>query len=325
MFSLIITVLNEKDNLASWLDSILAQTVVPDEIVIVDGGSTDGTWEWLQVEAAKRDWLVIAQAKGNISQGRNQAIRLAKNKIVVATDAGCVYAPDWFEKITAPFSVGAEAAATGYAPLLQDNDSLKWYLLAAATTPAVREFARDWLPSSRSFAFRKERWQEVGGYPEWIPICEDVIFDLALKKRGVKFAYVREALVLWRPRPTWGAYFRQLFRYTKSDGHGKLWFKRQLVRYGVYLGSLAMLYFIVAGQYSLILLLLVGMAVYMKKFWQRFLEFSRSRKLIWRFAGLVLVPPTIVFGDLAKMAGWPVGVFERWTGKIRIDESLDYL
>ena len=44
--------------------------------------------------------------------------------------------------------------------------------------PAKIEFRDDWLHSSRSVAFSKKIWQNIGGYPEWIPICEDIIFDL---------------------------------------------------------------------------------------------------------------------------------------------------
>ncbi len=41
--SLIATVKNEGENLRNLLDSILDQTLLPDEVVICDGGSTDNT------------------------------------------------------------------------------------------------------------------------------------------------------------------------------------------------------------------------------------------------------------------------------------------
>lgn len=46
--SVISTVLNEVDAIDALLDSLMQQSVPPAEIVIVDGGSTDGTWEKLQ-------------------------------------------------------------------------------------------------------------------------------------------------------------------------------------------------------------------------------------------------------------------------------------
>ena len=41
--SLIATVLNGADHLEAFLGSLAAQTRAPDEVVVVDGGSTDGT------------------------------------------------------------------------------------------------------------------------------------------------------------------------------------------------------------------------------------------------------------------------------------------
>jgi hypothetical protein len=100
MISLIITVKNERAVLPLWLESIKRQTLQPDEIVVVDGGSTDGTFEWL--ESVKSATFTVLQKKGNIAVGRNIAIQTAKGEIIVATDAGCLYSPEWLQKITDP-------------------------------------------------------------------------------------------------------------------------------------------------------------------------------------------------------------------------------
>lgn len=317
MISLITTLLNEKDTLPAWLSSILEQTVTPDEIIIVDGGSTDGTWQWLQEQAIIEPRLKVFQHPGNISSGRNYAFQMATGDIVVAADAGCVYDPDWFRQISEPMRLGADGAATGTGPDLKPSDSLLLYLIAASTTPAAEEFANDWLPSSRSCAVKKSIWQEVGGYPEWIPICEDIVYDLAILHHGHKFSYIRKPLVFWQPRTTLKKYFKQLYKYTKGDGHGKLWTNRQLTRYGVYGGSLLMLILAFGGDYWLLLVLLAGLCIYMYKFWRRFWQFSRAKSMSFRIFGMILMPLIVAYGDVAKMCGWPVGVIDRWTGKIK--------
>ena len=53
MVSIITTILNEEDNISDFLNSILNQTISPDEVIIVDGGSKDGTWSYLQEKAKK--------------------------------------------------------------------------------------------------------------------------------------------------------------------------------------------------------------------------------------------------------------------------------
>ena len=235
MISLIVTVLNEKENISSWLQSILRQTILPDEIVVVDGGSTDGTWEWLQMEVKDVPLLRIFRHPGNIPSGRNFAITNAHGNVIAVADAGCAYESNWLQCLTAPLSEGLnQCTTTAFAPSFKESDGLIVRLIASATISANSEFKKDWLPSSRSIAFTRYLWQNIGGYPEWIPICEDIVFDLKIEKAGVKVSYIREPLTLWRPRTDIFVYCKQLYKYTKGDGHGKLWLNRQLIRYGTY-------------------------------------------------------------------------------------------
>lgn len=315
MISLIATVLNEKDSLEKWLDGLLRQTKLPDEIIIVDGGSIDGTWEKLVKKSKDNKVFKVFQHQGNIAVGRNFAIQQAQGEIIVVTDAGCIYDLAWLEKLIFPFTIGVSWVATGFGPWLKDNDQFLTYLIASSTIPVPNEFKKDWLPSSRSVAFKKELWQKVGGYPEWIPICEDVIFDLNIKKLGIPVTYIREPLVFWRPRTSLLSYFKQLFRYTKSDGHGNLWLSRQLTRYGVYCVSLAIVLFSAYVSWYLLVVLIVGLAAYMIKFWKRWFVFSKNLSIGKKIVGFILLPPIIAFGDIAKMCGWPVGVYERVMNK----------
>lgn len=321
MISLIATIFNERDNAPQWLESLFAQSEIPDEIVIVDGESSDGTWEWLMARATAEPRLKVFQRKSNISQGRNLAITKASGDIIVATDAGCVYDKDWFKQLSAAIrKEGAQFAATAFGPNLKKEDSLLLYLIATATTPAPMEFgSRNWLPSSRSVAFTKKLWEEVGGYPEWIPICEDIIFDLKIMKKGIVAEYVRTPMVFWRPRLSLRTYFKQLYKYTKSDGHGKLWPGRQLIRYGVYTGAIVAVLLAALYTWWLLAVLLAAGLGYMNKFWKRFSVFSKNISFGTRIIGFILLPTIIALGDIAKMCGWPIGVYERLVGKVKFE------
>lgn len=319
MISLIATVRNEQENLAQWLASFRTQTLLPDEIIIVDGGSTDKTWLLLQQMAAADPRLKVFQKKGNIATGRNEAIRQARGEIIAVADAGCLYEIEWLNELVAPIQQGGWSwSATAFGPWFKDGDSWLIYLLASATIPAPQEFLSDWLPSSRSVAFKRDLWQTVDGYPEWIPYCEDVVFDLKIKKIAGLPGYIRKPLTLWRPRTTLGSYFKQLSNYTRSDGHGRLWFNRQLTRYLVYSLTVAILIGVAIGGWNWSLLVLAaGLGVYMKKFWQRWFIYSREKPWWLRIFGSILVPVIVGYGDVAKMVGWPRGVLERWSGKIK--------
>ncbi len=320
MISLVTTVLNEANNLAQWLDGVLSQTVLPEEIIIVDGGSKDGTWEMLQQKSRQNSLIKVFQHRGNISAGRNFAIHQAGGEIIVVTDAGCTYDIEWFKKIVEPILSGQSSfVATGFGPWFKPDDGLLTRLIASATIPAPFEFRKNWLPSSRSVAFKKEVWQQAGGYPEWIPLCEDVVFDLKIFKLEIKADYVREPLVFWRPRTGLKSYFKQLFGYTRSDGHGKLWFKRQLVRYVFYSINIILFYLSCKVNWFLAVLLVFAWLDYLIKFWKRWFVYGEKLSFINKILGFILLPLIIIYGDIAKMCGWPVGVYERKIGKIKFE------
>jgi len=101
--SVIATVLNEVEEFGRLVPSLLGQIPPPAEVVIVDGGSTDGTWERLLDEARRHPNLMpirdescnLKRSPGPIARGRNVAIAAARSTIVACADAGCTYAADW--------------------------------------------------------------------------------------------------------------------------------------------------------------------------------------------------------------------------------------
>ena len=101
--SLISTVLNEAHSLPALLDSIAAQTRSPDEVIICDGGSTDGTLELLRAER-RFPVRVIERPGSNISQGRNAAIAEASGEVIASTDAGVRLDHQWLEKLVEPMT-----------------------------------------------------------------------------------------------------------------------------------------------------------------------------------------------------------------------------
>src|SRR5690349_7074760 len=97
--SVIMAVRNEARSLPGLLDSILAGSAQPSEIVIVDGGSNDGTQEIALSYADKLPVRLIEKPRANISEGRNAAIEAAQHGIIAATDAGVRLEPDWLERL----------------------------------------------------------------------------------------------------------------------------------------------------------------------------------------------------------------------------------
>jgi cellulose synthase/poly-beta-1,6-N-acetylglucosamine synthase-like glycosyltransferase len=191
-----------------------------------------------------------------------------------------------------------------------DPQSLFELAMGATVLPAVEEIdPESFLPSSRSVAFRRSAWEEVGGYPEWMSFSEDLLFDMALKNRGYAFVFAPDAVVRFRPRGSLQAFWRQYRNYAMGDGEGLLWTRRHLVRYSTYL---------VAGPLLLLLgllwsplwwgLLILGMAVYLRRPYLRLSRMVSNLSLREKIVVSLWVPVIRIWGDSAKMVGYPMGL-----------------
>jgi glycosyltransferase involved in cell wall biosynthesis len=223
--SVIATVLNEAEDIDGLVSSLVRQTLVPAEVIVVDGGSTDGTWERLQAGTVTYPNLKAIQdlscslkgSPGPIGRGRNVAIAAASSEVIACADAGCVYGPDWLERLTAPILNGQADYALGGSCL--DADQPTAWDIAAAPFLGVKLQVEESTKSctARSMAFRKELWQRVGGFPEDRLIGEDALFDLRVRKI-VKPAFPERAKALYRPGLNRRAAINQIARYAVSDG-----------------------------------------------------------------------------------------------------------
>ena len=306
--SVIVTVLNEGQSIRRLLDSLLAQTRAPDEVVIVDGGSSDDTVAIVESYADRLPLRVLVEPGCNISQGRNRAIAAASGEVIASTDAGVRLVPEWLEELTQLFALPSPpAVVSGF--FLPDPETVLETALGATTLPVHTDIdARTFLPSSRSVAFTRQAWQAVGGYPEWLDYCEDLIFDFRLRERYGPFPWAPRAVAYFRPRPTLRSFFRQYYRYARGDGKADLWRRRHAVRYATYLIALPGLLFLGAWHYpAWWLLVLLGAVAYCRVPWQRLRGLWGNLKGLERLQAAALVPVIRVVGDVAKMIGYPVG------------------
>ncbi|MGH2355474.1 MAG: glycosyltransferase, partial [Chloroflexota bacterium] len=363
--SVIATVLNERDSISPLVDSLGAQSRPPDEVVVVDGGSTDGTREALEAYQPSADEpsgslgdpshrpLVVSSARGtseqgalapslhtvqmpaprtspparprslrvlsapgaNISQGRNRAIGAAAHDLIASTDAGVVLGQEWLARLVAPLERDPRLQVTsGFFVAAPQS---RWELALGATTlPAVEEIdPAHVLPSSRSVAFRRDAWQRAGGYPEWLDYCEDLVFDFALRRGSGPLRFVPRATVRFRPRPSIGSFFRQYYRYARGDGKADLWRKRHAIRYAAYLAGICLLWRGACGhggrpqRPAALLALGLGGVAFLRRPLIRLVQQSES--VIEFCLAAPLVPVARVTGDVAKMVGYPAGLWWR--------------
>lgn len=309
--SVICTVLNEGPAIQKLLDSLAGQTRPADEIIFVDGGSTDETVAILQAFAAKRHLplRVMVEPGANISRGRNLAIEAAAGPIIASTDAGVRLDPCWLEELLKPFQANPQTVVvSGF--FVPDPQTAFEVAMGATVLPALADInPATFLPSSRSIAFLKSSWQAAGRYPEWLDYCEDLIFDFRLRDEVGPFAFAPQAVVYFRPRSSLRAFFKQYYQYARGDGKADLWRKRHAIRYFTYLGALPLLLvlmILVSPWWGLLGALLGGWGMFFTPY-RRLSSLWRGLSTVQKLQAVGWIPLIKVTGDMAKMLGYPAG------------------
>ncbi len=214
--SLIVTVYNEESSINSLLDSIYTQSEFPHELVIVDGGSLDKTFELIKKhKLASKIKVKVLEKKGNIAKGRNFAIENATGEVIAITDAGCRLDKKWFENITRPFSDKKIDIVAGYYrgnPKSNFQKALVPYVLVMPEKINESEF----LPSARSMAMRRGVWKRLGGFSEKLNQSED--YDFARRAKNIfNIKFVRKAIVSWSPRESIFSAYKMFYKYAYGD------------------------------------------------------------------------------------------------------------
>ncbi|CAG9932780.1 sulfatase-like hydrolase/transferase [Candidatus Nitrotoga arctica] len=320
-FTLIATVRNEANTIRSFVASLLAQSHMPDEILIVDGASTDGTREILMEYAAQGLLRVISQPC-NIAQGRNLGIAAATGTHLAVTDAGCRVDMDWLAKIAQRFH--SEPAPDVVAGNFHFETHTPFEVaVVRATFQPNREGtqAARYFPSSRSVAFSKAAWEKAGGYPEWLYAAEDTLFNIRMRQLGCRFVFCRDAIVRWRPRETWRALARQRINFSRGNARVGIGTAGYLTNLRVH-GAITLL--LVAGLWFFPLaaaaLALFGWHIH-KRLWSQVVATTPPDN--WRMRLRVLV--VMEFVRVVTLYGFLQGRWDRISHPVYIHQQTQYM
>jgi len=165
--SIVIATYNEYKNLTRLLPSIFSQIGKDDEVIVVDGGSTDGT-----VELALRYGCHVFQLPGKtLGYSRDYGVRNAKNDIVISIDADTLIPDGTIDKIRLYFR--SDPSLIGIAPVVLDMYRRRAYEYSAYLLPGVGVMQ----------IFKRNAYFACGGYPD-VSGYEDIVFWERLKKVG---------------------------------------------------------------------------------------------------------------------------------------------
>lgn len=216
--TVITTVLNDENGIQGLFDAMLYQSIQPDEIIVVDGGSKDNTLNKLESYRDQFSQLKILHApKKNIAQGRNIAILNASNPIIAVTDAGCRPDKNWLYEITKPLLDNDKIDAVS-GKVIPETTTLIEHYSGLLSLPDHSTKEQSELFYGRCSAFRKTLWEKVGGYPEWLYTAEDSLFALSAKKHGLTIVHNPKSIIYWQPRNSLRKIAKMFFLYGKGNG-----------------------------------------------------------------------------------------------------------
>jgi glycosyltransferase involved in cell wall biosynthesis len=241
--TLSVTILNEESTIDWLLEALSKQFVLPDEIILVDGGSTDRTVKKIKQWQTNSDIgrsLRLFVKKGNRSVGRNLAVSKAKYDWLAFTDAGCIPSEDWLQVLLrTQRETKAEVIAGYYQGLAQSRfeEAVIPYVLVMPNRVNKNNF----LPATRSMLIRTSTFRQLGGFDTHLDHNEDFAFAHKLKQAKVPMAFAADAVVGWLPRTNLRSFWQMIYRFALGDIQAKIVRPKVLLiflRYFIFLGLL---------------------------------------------------------------------------------------
>lgn len=200
LVSVIMPVYNAARYLEESIEGVLNQCYPHFELIIIDDGSTDNSWQIIQ-SCASRDSRVKAhrQEHAGLSRTRNAAMACARGKFLANNDADDISNPLRLERQVRYLRTHSECVALGSRVLWVDDDGDPIH--SPKTYPDHERIERVLLTGIASVLqhsgvmFRADAVRAVGGYCEDLCVSEDLDLYLRLTDRGGRFANLREVLL----------------------------------------------------------------------------------------------------------------------------------
>lgn len=183
-----VVVKDRREPMLRCLDAIAAQDHPPDQVVVVDNESGDGTYEALLARAAQDPRMLVRRAGGSLGRVRNLAAETASAEVCAFTDSDCRPRPDWLRRGLSAFADPTIGVVQG-ATVPEYPPSERWSATQRIERPSG-------LYEACNIFYRRLALLAAGGFDEQVGFFgEDTAAGWAVLRSGWAEAWVPDAVV----------------------------------------------------------------------------------------------------------------------------------
>lgn len=252
--AVVVPALNEIGSIDAVVSSLLADAPSDANLVVVDGGSTDGTRQAVERLAASDDRISVLDNPARIqAAGVNLGARCCPpgTSILVRADAHCVYPKGWLRRVVDALETTDAASVVVPLRTAADRPGFQMAVAAAQNSLLGNGGARHrsapvsgWVDHGHHAAFRMADFRRMGGYDESFAVNEDAELDVRIAAGGGRIWLEASCIVDYLPRSTPSALARQYYRYGEGRAatcakHGRLPAGRQMAPFFAFLACTA--------------------------------------------------------------------------------------
>ncbi|MGB3466758.1 MAG: glycosyltransferase, partial [Cyclobacteriaceae bacterium] len=223
--SIIVAARNEADNLSRLIPLLLAQNYADYEIIIALDRCSDHSDEVVDTftdsKLKKLDIKVLPEGISGKKHALSQAIRVARNELLVFTDADCQPAsPNWLMFVNHAFDTSTEIAI-GYSPYRKNPGFLNRLIRYETIITALQYFSfaaanMPYMGVGRNMSYRKSFFIKKGGYGAFSGVTggdDDLFIGYHATPDNLNSYYKEESSVFSEAETSWKSWFRQKQRH----------------------------------------------------------------------------------------------------------------
>ncbi len=196
--SIITAVFNNRDTVAQALDSVLSQSHLDSELVVIDGGSTDGTLNILS-GYIDRMAVFVSEPDRGIYDALNKGIAKATGDVIGFLHSDDLMADESvLKRVADAFADPAVDAVYGDLVYVSRNDPSRVVRRWKAGSFNVNQFRWGWMPPHPTFYVRREIYERLGSFDTTFRIAADYDCMLRFLKAGIRVTYIPHLQVRMR-------------------------------------------------------------------------------------------------------------------------------